>query len=406
MNKKYLKFSALQCAFWCTRVSFSTFAAVFFSSIGLSTSQIGFALSISTLFGIFGQLTLGYLADRKRCLKGMTIALNLAVMCIVLGFSMVKGYNTVLVMMACLGFVQMIIPSLLDTWILNSLAEKASDYSLIRQWGSLGYCVMSLFYGKIIDTFGVNIMFVFAVITGLTTITLIVFIKKPVPHVTVSKEKVILSETLRKLYTNKRYMFTLMVIFCMCLASSTSISMMPVITKELGGSDTLVGVVIFISVITEVVAFRLNGRLSSRLNPKQCFMFVCGIWVLQYVIILAFPNIVVYTIVVLLQGLASGFYIMTSRLYLAQITEPQIRSTAISYAEIPAVIASTTGVAIAGVLLENFGVRTMTLLLLAFICVAGTVLYTSIKKDMNIKDIEKLQSDVSVDASIKEEVNI
>ncbi len=390
MNKTYFKFSVLQWFFWCSRVSFPAFAAVYFSSVGLTTSQIGFALSISTMAGVIGQIFWGYLSDRKRCLKGLTIGLLLSVIIVVLSFSIFKSYQSILLFMAILGFVQMILPSFLDTWILNALAEKASDYSLIRQWGSLGYCILSLFYGKIIETLGVNIMFVFAVVTGLTTVTMCIIIKKPTPHVKddkgadkseASAEKLSLGSTLKKLYSNKRYKFILVVIFFISLASCSSIAMIPIITRELKGSDTLIGIVIFVSVITEVVAFRLNGRLSSRFNAKQCFLVVCAIWATQYIVIIMLPNVYVYMVVVLLQGLANGFYIMNSRLYLAEISQPEIRSTAISYAEIPTVAASSIGVAISGVLIENFGVVVMTVACLCYVVIGGTILFFSIKKD-------------------------
>lgn len=381
-----LKFSFIQLTFWCSWCAFTSFAALFLKKKGLSQAQIGLALSISTLGGILGQFIWGFLCDKLKTIKKNFIAANLLMWISILAFLFLGGPVWVFILMFILGFAQIPQPSVLDTWILKKLPGREEEYGKIRLWASVGFALFALGFGWAIEFFGYQVIF----ITASFFIVLTLFVSFRVSD---AKEKEnrheSLKESFRALFKNKRYFFFIMVCFIIGLAYRTVHLLLPLIIDHVKGGAFELGLAYFFGVAAEIPMLLASKKLSTRFKSNTLILFSDILYMVQFAILIIATSPFLVMAAMVAQGLAFGNYLPSIRLFVYESAPESLRTSAQTLAD--AIVSSLTAVigsAAGGLIIQNYGVKTvliigMGLLASAFVILLIDILRNKYQKNLN-----------------------
>lgn len=354
-NPEKIKFSSIQLTFWCSWCSFTSFAALFFKNIGLSDSEIGFALSLSTLGGILGQFVWGFLCDRFHTIKKNFIAANLMIWAAVMSFLFFKSVRMILIIMFILGFAQVPQPSILDTWVLKKLPGKEEEYGHIRLWASGGFALFALIFGWAVRTWGFGIMFIAASFFVLATLLAAFRVDDAEED---NQRQSNLKDSFKKLFTNRRYLFFITVCFIIGLAYRTVHLLLPLIIDNVNGNSGDLGLAYFFGMITEIPMLLASKKLSKKLSPNFLILISVVLYIVQFLILIVAASPFMVILAMFAQGLAFGNYLPSIRLFVYESAPGNLRTTAQTFAD--AVCSSLTAVigsAVGGIIIENHGIR-------------------------------------------------
>lgn len=349
------RFSLLEFLFWCWKVAFGSFFTVYLHHKGIPASAIGICLSVSSLFGLVGQAFWGYLTDKLASRKKFFIMLIVLSTVFIELFSITNSTFSILLVAALYGFCQMLLPVLLDTWLIGIVNGDSRAYGKVRSFGTIGFCVFSLFFGYLIDIMGIEIIFFGAFVLAVVGIIVAVTVNESAPEKSVKKNQLSLVTTIKMLYANSEFSFLSVVSFIICMATSTMFVMLPMVVQNLNGTSFHIGLVSFTSVILEVVAYRYHYLLRKKLGIEKAIAVSCIIYSIEFFIIAAFAHLWVLIIVVFWQGFAYGNYLIGLRIRTSELFDDTLSATAQSYADLPNLVACIIGPALGGAVLEYYG---------------------------------------------------
>ncbi len=366
------KFSIIQLTFWCSWCAFTSFAALYFKKRGLSDAQTGLAISLSTLGGILGQFVWGFLCDKFHTIKKNFIAANLLIWAAILSFLFLNSPSWVLILMFILGFAQVPQPSILDTWILKKLPGKEEEYGHIRLWASAGFAVFALSFGWAIRYWGFNIMFItasfFILMTLLVTMSLADAPEK-------DNHQNSLRKSFKELFNNKRYLFFIMVCFIVGLAFRTVHLLLPLIIDHVKGNSSDLGLAYFVGVITEIPMLLASKKLSKKFEANTLIFFSVLLYIVQFLILIMAGSPLLVFAAMVAQGLAFGNYLPSVRLFVYENAPQTLRTSAQTLADaICSSLTAVIGSAAGGLIIENYGVKTVLIIGLGLLTLAGIIL--------------------------------
>ena len=359
-RKIKLQFSLLQFTFWCSWCAFTSFSLLYFKSMGLSDTQIGFALSINILCGILGQLIWGFLCDRFRTIRKIFILANFMIGVIVLLFLIAKSPLFILSLMGLLGFAQIPQPAILDTWILKKMPGREQEYGSIRLWASIGFALSALVFGRLIDRFGYPTMF----ISALFFLVLSLILSWMIPDI---KEKITEREGLKKAYkellTRKTYLFFICICFTIGLAARTTHTLLPLIIEKVNGHAGHLGLALFITGIAEIPMLIASRKFGKRFKSLNLILLSCFFYLVQFIFLFLAKSPLLIFFAMIFQGLAFGNYLPSVRLFVYENAPKNLRTTTQTLTDgISSSLTGVIGSAVGGVIIQNFGVHTMVII--------------------------------------------
>jgi PPP family 3-phenylpropionic acid transporter len=375
------KFSSVQFTFWCSWSAFLSFAALFFKQTGLSQSEIGFALSSSTLGGILGQFIWGFLCDRLHTVKKNFIAANIMILSAVSAFFFIRKTIWILVLMFLLGFSQIPQPSILDTWVLKKLPGKEEEYGHIRLWASIGYASSALTFGFMIRRFGFNTMFIAAPFFILTTL-LVTMTLKDVTEGNNPREP--LKKSLKALFSNKSYLFFIFVCFIIGLAYRTAHLLLPLIVDNVKGSSLDLGLAYFFGIITEIPMLLASKRFSKKYHSNVLLIFSAVLFMVHFLLLIIAKSPFGVIVAMFAQGLAFGNYLPSIRLFVFENAPENLRTSAQTFADaICSSLAGVIGSAAGGIIMQNYGVKVVLMAGIGLLAAALILLILNLRKHRN-----------------------
>lgn len=371
-NKKLtLKFSILQFSLWTTWCSFFSFAGMYFLDKGYDYSFVGVAISFAIISGIAGQAFWGFLCDKMQSIRKIYILANILMFFSILTLVRPVSSLHIMISMACLGFCQFPLPAVLDTWILKKNEGIPLNYGFIRMWAAIGFSFFGMVVGLCIDRAGYWVMFIFAAFFVICSVAVSLL----TADVTAKREALKLREmgkSYGRLLKSKKFLMFLIACFLLGLGNQASDNLRPLIVSEVGGNSGALGIIIFLSAITELPFFFYANKLSSYFNSRQCFIFSCCAYIVHFLLIAIADSIAVVAIGMMFQGIAFSLLLPQIRAFADRNVTDELRTSGQTltdslYAGLAGVIASASG----AVMIQYTGV---TVLFSICICFSVTAL--------------------------------
>lgn len=267
--------------FWGGAAAVIPFISVYYESVNLSGSQIGQLNSIPLFVTLISSVAFGFLSDVSKrnilllriCAVGMIVALFL--------FPQAQTFTAFLPIVLIYSVFQAPFSPIVDETTLVAI-ENPEVYGKVRAGGSIGWGVMVLATGFLIDNLGLGTPVIFYV--NIAFLVLFFLITAILPDSTAKKTTSRSDVTLKKLgkmLLQPGFLAVFLLIIIWGMGESSIGNFLFLHIKHLGGSSTLMGTALSISLIGEIITFSMADKIQAKIGEFKMILLafiVLFIW--------------------------------------------------------------------------------------------------------------------------------
>jgi len=334
--------------------SLSPFLAVYYESRGLSGSQIGLLTAISPLVGLVAAPLWSALADATRRHKLIFIFATLSVVVTSLLIYQATSMVWLIPVIISFSFLGAPIMPLMDSSTMNLLEGRKDRYGRVRMWGTLGWAVGAPITSWLVQ-FG-GLQWSFYAYAGLVGIALLVALPIPLGQARVG---VPFWSGMRTLFANRRWMFFLLIVFMMGLASPSISTYLYLYMKHIGAAS-LIGLALTVSTISEIPMYYFSDRILRRFKSRGLFIIALVVYITRLLLyaFVASPGVIL--MLQLLHGFTSPAIWAAGIAYVSEVAPPGLGATAQGiFTGVLNGLGTAAGAYFGGVIFQAYGVVTM-----------------------------------------------
>ena len=360
-----LIFISLYFIFYMFACVIQSYVAIYYDHAGMTNRQISIALSLSIIATICGQFFFGNIADIAKSKKRVlcSIFLVLAFIPVVLIFT--KSFIPVLLVSLLMYFIQAPTYPVLDAICFESAHHYGFKYSPIRLFATLGYAVMAIVAGFVAATH-INNVFIMISAVVLVSFVISLFIPNLSGH---KKTKQMFNPF--ALFLKSDYLSLFIVTIAINITYGFHLSFFPIyLTKNLGFSTSIMGIIAFVSVIFEIIFLGTAGKVVKRFSIKTIFISSAVLTILRWLLYAFSTNVYL----ILLGASVQGYCVVSLQyclsIYIFKTTPRNASASAQSFIHIVnSGFARVLGTFISGFLLSYFTTQSLYLGCSVFICI-------------------------------------
>ncbi|WP_193363070.1 MFS transporter [Paraglaciecola arctica] len=240
------------------------YLGVFLDGRGFSSSEIGELFALITVARIAGPNLWAVLADKTgRALKVLQLGalLTFATFCLVF---FVEGFWALTLSLALMMMFWTAILPQIEGLTLNCVLGHTSRYGRIRLWGSIGYILLTIFTGKMIDMFSSEAPIYVGAIVLFSLFAITLLLKEPPREKNTDHQHL---SIWHKINTPVFYAF-LMSVALLQLSFGAYYGFFALYVLDLGYSGQATGWLIALGVLAEVIIFLQAGKLITLFGVK------------------------------------------------------------------------------------------------------------------------------------------
>jgi PPP family 3-phenylpropionic acid transporter len=240
------------------------YLGVFLDGRGFSSTEIGELFALITVARIAGPNLWAALADKSgRALKVLQLGalLTFGTFCLVF---FVDGFWALTISLALMMmFWNAILPQI-EGLALNCVHGHAGRYGQIRLWGSIGYILLTIFTGKMIDAFSSDAPIYVGAIVLFSLFVVTLFLKQPPREKSIDHHQV---SIWNKINTPVFYAFLLSAALLQ-LSFGAYYGFFALYVLDLGYTGQATGWLIALGVLAEIIIFLQAGKLITLFGVK------------------------------------------------------------------------------------------------------------------------------------------
>ncbi|WP_201004963.1 MFS transporter [Paenibacillus glycanilyticus] len=351
VKRDTLSLRAFSFAMYSTQALLISYIPLYFMDQGFSAHQIGIIYSTGPFISIFANLLLGMASDRFRTIKKLLTVLLFGQLVMISLLFPVHHFALICLVMTAFYFFQTPMNPLSDSLILLASQHIKTPYALIRIFGSLGFAVSAYLFGLILKGIGTE----WTLPLGLGTITVTILLSFFLKDYHGNTRKIDFSGFF-KLLRKPEILFFFFIILLVSISHRMNESFLAVALREMGASDSQVGLAWLFSAISEIPVLFLMGKYGHKFKELPLLVFACLMYMLRFWLasILEDPRLVLST--QLMHSVSFGIYFSTALRYLSQLIPDEYRSSgqavyAVVWSGLAGLISGTVG----GYFFEHFG---------------------------------------------------
>ncbi len=340
IRNQTLAFGGLEFFFWAGNCCVIGFLSSYLKQIGYADPTIGIVMAIVAVVLIASQPLFGYIADTyipPKILISVSIFLGIGAAFLIplsrKGF--VYAMLTVLLLTVCESSVTGVISS----WSSKLIAlGEPINYGLSRGMGSMGFAFTALLVGNMMQRFGPDIIFILHAVFYAIDVLIIVFLVKNVPCTNTKGVKSSRNESslgfsgsMMVLLKNKKYVVLMFTLFLTSCAISVVGTYYPVILLASGGTNTDIGLALFVTAFSEGCVMVFYSRFAQRFKNSRILLFSLVFFAIRFLLFwLASGNTRALIACQATQSFSYGLYLPSTVAHTADISPLSLRSTALS----------------------------------------------------------------------------
>jgi MFS transporter, PPP family, 3-phenylpropionic acid transporter len=360
------KLSILQGTYWAASCVLFSFMVPLLKGWNYSNFTIGTMTMLIALSCMTAQPLWGMYCDHKGTIKGVFIT-NVSISCGLVLFLPLASKSLLLacILLIMLSSTIQSMGSIIDAWTIRLYNDgEKVNYSLTRSFGALVYAFTAAGFGSLLDRYGMWIRI--PVFIGLTILIILVAFKTKAPAL-MNRYQVEskMTDVVKKLKNNRRYMRFLTSIVLIFIGYGATQSFYPILLNQLGGTNTDLGLGLFIMALSQVPPMLFYVFLVKKIARGQTLlMFSMFFFSLKGVVLALSANIPWALGGQLFEILSFGLFLPAAVGYINEIVEQKNIVTAqLVFSASTFGLGSIIGNFSGGLLSEFFGVRNMMLLL-------------------------------------------
>lgn len=253
--------------------------SLYLKSLGFSSLAIGALVAILPATKLVAPYICGWLADYTR--RSMLIIRVSSILALI-SFSLVFISQQLLwltfAMLLFSFFWNATLPQF-EAMTLNHLGEDSHHYSMIRLWGSLGFIVIVVLIGDLLQTHGADVIPLVVLFTFLCILlfSFIVPEKLNTPHADHSPIWHVIKQP--------KVMAFLVVCFLMLCSHGPYYTFYTIYLEEQGYSSHMIGILWAVGVIAEIIIFLLMHRLLPAFGARKLLVVTLLLTTMRWLII-------------------------------------------------------------------------------------------------------------------------
>ncbi len=368
------RFKYIYFVFYFTIAIFAGFTVPYLTNLDFSNTKIGFMMSLLYFFGILGQSLAGYICDLKGTIKRIFFTCMILLSISVFLFFKMSTEWGLIIFISTIGFFQSSVFALLDSWVLESHEVVKKTFGPIRAFGSIGWGISTLLVGRLIDTFGWNI--IGKLYIAFTSILLLISYKaKDAKHEVHGKEAHPINfDSLKILGKNRDYV-SLVVIFFLLYFSFHALGMFSVILiDDFGGTKTDIGLFWLLAAFCEVPILLNAKKIMQRIKPSL-LLIASSFFFFIRVVLTAFAGSVISIILLsILQMFSFSILIFISKYLIDEVSPKNLKTSSQTIAAaLSAGLSAIISLNLSGFIADKIGIQNM-LICLSSLCLVAFVL--------------------------------
>ncbi len=368
-NKTYFVLGSQYFLFFGVLGIFLPYFNLYCYHIGFSGFQIGILSGLRSMILVLFSLIWSALADRFQIRKPLYILCHFLSTALWIFYIFTSDFLQMLVITFFFGIFYSPIISFLEAVTIDSLGNEKKKYGGIRAWGSLGFILMVILFGKMIDLFTIEIILVSIFVGSL----LQSFISITIPAMTIKKKPPMVPETNALL--KGRIVIFLVCAFLMLVSHGTYYGFFSIHLENLGYGNSFIGMTWALASSAEILVMIKSNRIFKRFsleNVLKCsFIVAAARW---FVLFVAKSPLAILSSQIS-HAITYGTFHMASILYIDSLapdrakTLAQAVNNAVTYG-----LGLMTGFFISGALYERVGSNFL-FMASGFIALSGGILF-------------------------------
>jgi PPP family 3-phenylpropionic acid transporter len=364
---------SLQAIYWMVFCSIHSYAAVFLSSLGFTSTNIGLVIAVSSLISVFVQPIVGSWIDqnnKERLKKSSVFIVTMAfIASISLLFILSSLSIALLFYMLALIFTITLQP--LFSALILQLKEKQDNVSfgVSRAFGSLAFAGASAFIGSTVEKSTASVIpYITAVLLFVLFLIVSNFpaVKAHNPaqvtaHDQIGADPFDIPEKFIK-RVKRQYPTFLWIIFGLSfifIFHSMANVFLVKIVQAVGGTQRQFGFALSLMAMVEIPVMMGSGILIRRFGTRKLFAFSMMFYVIRSIALLIAGNMVAIYFAQLLQALSFALYIPISVAYIGEIMAKYDLVKGQTLVVSATTLGSVTGSLLGGIVIDRFGVPQM-----------------------------------------------
>ena len=342
--------------FYSAQAIFGTYLNLYLNDVGFSKTQMGMFTSLSTLLVLIVQPLWGYVSDRSKTKNRILNLLLIAGATTILGFYLNINYWWIMVVNCLFCVFYNPVQHLLDNLSLETLESIKSifDFGHIRLGGTVGYAIGVLTAGQLMQNQYRRMFYMISLLLLCAFICL-----QFVPPVMGYRQKAKKS-SFKELLSDKKIFCFIFMNFIFSLGTVIYYSYYPLYFTTIGGDSQKVGILMFVTAVSEVPFWLIAGRLTERFGYKKMMVVAAVVTGLRWTTL----SIAMNPLAAICINLTHGFCFVTLNYcivtYINVHVPRDLRATGQSMNNIVTTILSRViGGVLIGYLSDIFGVPTM-----------------------------------------------
>lgn len=328
-----------------------SFIPLYFLSKGFTESQIGIIYSCGLFVSIFANIITGLASDKYRTIRKILIALLFGQLAMISLLFPVENFALVCVIMTAFYFFQTPVNPLSDSLILLASPFIGKPYALIRIFGSLGFAISAYGFGLLLKGIGSEWTILVALATVSVSIALSIFIKDY--HGNTRK---IEFSGFFKLLKQRNVMLFFLLILLISTAHRMYESFLAVTMRQLGASDSLIGLALLVSATSEIPILFLLGKYGHKLKELPLLIFASLMYGLRLWLLSEIEDPRWIVVTQLMHSVSFGVYFATALRYISGLIPDEFRASGQAvYTIIWTGVAGLISGVLGGLIYEQFG---------------------------------------------------
>jgi len=363
------KYSAIQMLYFGSFCALMGYASVYLLDHGFSNSVIGVFLAVISVIAVFTQPAVASYADKNPKIELRKIIVVILIMTVVLSgwIYFLEGKSNLLLFL----FVGIATCMMTIQPLLNSLAfvfEKYGievNYGLARGLGSAAYAIVSFVVGYLVEDFGTGLLPLIYLVLNFLLIVVVYTYVIPQNEQRKSVQELEEKEVTQQLSfmdfckKYKRFMIFVLGVVAVFFTHTIINNFFIQILKPIGGTESQMGIAVFLAAIVELPAMALFNKMRENVNCAMLIKISVVLFAVKHVLTCIATNVTMIYIAQILQVGAYAIIIPASVYYVNQMIA---KSDAIKGQSMVTAAITASGIIaniIGGVLLDVVGVKTV-----------------------------------------------
>ncbi len=274
------------------------FLALYYRSAGLNSAQIGLLTGISPFVMWLSAPLWGAVADATNRHRLLLTASILGTMASILALSQASTLLWMLPVVAGYAFFSAPIMPLVDNSVMAQLGDRSELYGRQRVWGAVGWGVTGAVAGVLVQRYGLPVSFV--LFTFFMSIGLLVSSRLNVAAGAIGQP---FWKGMAALLGNRALLVFLVSVLFASMGSGVVHNFLFLYLEDLGASETLMGLSLTVSTLSEMPVFFFSGWLLRRFGARGSLLMAMAAYVVRLLAYTVMPSVWFVLPISLLHGL-------------------------------------------------------------------------------------------------------